>query len=195
MRLSLEEQCRAHYTSGQERIFNLALESALQQLSAEEINEYIEKDLLLYYKTYPRVLKLYEDVSPFFELIESLNMQKGLLTLGNPINQLSKLHSLGIYFRFDAIEITGNYPKEQWKPSPFLFQRLLERLEVSAEEAIYVGDDLERDSGALSAGINFYCIDRERKYTWSDHQEITFISSLEELSERVVSSQKGKPVS
>lgn len=61
---------------------------------------------------------------------------------------------------FDAVVISGEFG---WrKPHPAIFQEALRRLGVRAEEAVFVGDDLEVDiEGASSCGIDAILLDRE----------------------------------
>lgn len=73
------------------------------------------------------------------------------------------LQALGLarYFRVvsvSAIEGTG-------KPSPEIFRRTCERLEISAVEVLHVGDSLADDyDGARAAGLEARLIDREGRH-------------------------------
>jgi putative hydrolase of the HAD superfamily len=62
------------------------------------------------------------------------------------------IEQLGLVPFFDVILISGELGFR--KPSPLVFQKLVDRLEIKKEELIYIGDDLEPDIiGAQSAGI------------------------------------------
>lgn len=76
----------------------------------------------------------------------------GLLTDGPARAQRSKLQSLGWTGRFDAVVVTGELGAR--KPSGRAFSELLAGLDADPTEAVYVGDDPERDvAGASAAGL------------------------------------------
>jgi len=76
----------------------------------------------------------------------------GLLTDGPDDTQRDKLRRLGWADAFDAVVVTGAIGTP--KPDPAAFAALLESLGVDAAEAVYVGDNPERDvSGAAAAGL------------------------------------------
>jgi len=64
---------------------------------------------------------------------------------------------------FDAVVISGEFG---WrKPHPAIFQEALRRLSVRAEEAVFVGDDLEVDiEGASACGMDTILLDRRGLY-------------------------------
>lgn len=76
----------------------------------------------------------------------------GLLTNGPYVAQDSKLRALGWYEAFDAVVITGTI--EAGKPDERAFQAVLEELGVAPEDAVFVGDDVDRDiQGAAEVGM------------------------------------------
>lgn len=76
----------------------------------------------------------------------------GLLTNGPHIAQDSKLRKLGWYGEFDAVVITGTI--EAGKPDERAFQAVLDELDVSPAEAVFVGDDVDKDiQGAKEVGM------------------------------------------
>jgi putative hydrolase of the HAD superfamily len=76
----------------------------------------------------------------------------GLLTNGSVGAQQDKLDRLGIEPHFDAVAISGHL--EAGKPDERAFQAVLDELDVSADEAVHVGDQVESDvEGATSAGL------------------------------------------
>jgi len=142
------------YSKGERNlIFNQVLKHQFPLLPAEEINRYVEQELLLYYKLARRELKLYSEVIPLFRYLRKKNKKLGLVTQGHPVNQIYKLSLLNVVDYFDAIEISGFYPAQRSKPSPFLFRRILARLNTKPSQAIYVGDNFKTDIGAVKAGI------------------------------------------
>ncbi|MEF8777830.1 MAG: HAD family hydrolase, partial [Natronomonas sp.] len=78
--------------------------------------------------------------------------QIGLLTDGPGETQRDKLRRLGWEDTFDAVVITG--PLGTSKPDQRAFETLVDTLDVAPDQAIYVGDDPERDIvGAAAAGL------------------------------------------
>jgi len=111
----------------------------------------------------------------------------GLLTNGAPAFQRDKFHSSGLHHAFDAAVISGDHGIG--KPKPEIFQRLLSELEVSPEQAVMVGNSLERDiAGARNAGIRSIWIrvpgSEEPDEVEPDH-EILDLSELSELLEQI----------
>jgi putative hydrolase of the HAD superfamily len=76
----------------------------------------------------------------------------GLLTNGAPDLQREKLLNSGLEPFFDAVAVSGEH--DIGKPKPEIFHRLIAELGVGADEAVMVGNSLERDIlGARNAGI------------------------------------------
>jgi len=69
----------------------------------------------------------------------------GLITDGWLPGQEYKVKALGIESFFDSVIYTEKLGTEFWKPSPKGFEKLLADLEIDAAEAVYVGDNLEKD--------------------------------------------------
>lgn len=80
-----------------------------------------------------------------------------LVTNQTTLAQLEKLHRLGISHYFSAIVTSEEVGTE--KPNPEIFRFALDKLEVSADEAVMVGDHFKGDVlGARSAGIEAYLL-------------------------------------
>jgi putative hydrolase of the HAD superfamily len=102
-----------------------------------------------------------------------------LLTNGAPDLQREKIAASGLEPFFRAIAVSGEHGIG--KPKPEIFHRLLAELGVSAEEAVMVGNSLERDiAGARNAGIRSIWI----RVPGSEEQaEVTPDHTITELSE------------
>jgi len=73
------------------------------------------------------------------------------------VDKLLERHGLDRYF--DAVVVSGAVNKR--KPSPEIFEKALEKLGVSAENAVFVGDTVDADiEGAKSAGMKAIFIER-----------------------------------
>lgn len=68
-----------------------------------------------------------------------------LVTDGHKLVQASKIRALGLADRFRHCLITNRYGLRFQKPSPFAFERILERERCTARDVVYVGDDPSRD--------------------------------------------------
>lgn len=76
----------------------------------------------------------------------------GLLTNGAPDLQREKLLASGLEPFFSAVAVSGEH--DIGKPKPEIFHRLIAEMGVSADQAVMVGNSLERDiAGAKNAGI------------------------------------------
>jgi putative hydrolase of the HAD superfamily len=75
-----------------------------------------------------------------------------LLTNGAPDLQREKIAASSLQPFFDAIAVSGEH--DIGKPKAEIFHRLLAELDTPADEAVMVGNSLERDiAGARNAGI------------------------------------------
>jgi len=74
-----------------------------------------------------------------------------LLTDGYLPAQRLKVLALGIEPDFEAIVYTEELGRTYWKPSPVGFETLIERLDVTAEQMVYVGDNETKDFIAPNA--------------------------------------------
>ena len=107
-----------------------------------------------------------------------------LLTNGAPDLQHEKVSYFQLASYFEAIVVSGEVGVG--KPQPAIFQTVLKRLEVAPQDAIMVGDSLERDiEGAYQSGlkgiwVNRRGLPREPGYETSVYAEI---ASLDELGQ------------
>ncbi len=101
--------------------------------------------------------ELYEDVLPVFDLLRRRGVKIGLLS-----NTSRDLDTFVRHHRLDVDAWLSSVVHGKVKPSPTIFQALLERLEVGAAEAAMVGDSPEDDiAGAQAIGMRAFLLDRE----------------------------------
>jgi putative hydrolase of the HAD superfamily len=87
------------------------------------------------------------------------------------------LRSLDLYDRFETVAVSSIEGFE--KPAPEIFHRAVDRMGISAEATIHVGDSpLEDYDGAENAGLGAALIDRHDLFTDGTYRRI---SSLEEI--------------
>ena len=119
----------------------------------------------------PGARELIAQLAPSFSL--------ALLTNGAPDLQREKIAATGLESHFKAIAVSGEYGIG--KPKPEIFHHLLDELGVSPEEALMVGNSLERDiAGARNAGIRSIWI---RVPGSEEHAEVVPDHTISALSE------------
>jgi putative hydrolase of the HAD superfamily len=109
-------------------------------------------------------MKVFRDVRPTLRALVERGYTLGVVSNWEPSLTTTLAH-LGLDRHFQAIIISA--VEGIWKPDPRLFQVALDRLEVSPEAALSVGDHLARDvEAANAAGIRGVLLDR-----FNDHRE------------------------
>jgi putative hydrolase of the HAD superfamily len=106
-------------------------------------DDYVNK-LLLTYRTHNPKINLHEDAKKILPFLKE-RFLLGLITDGFHITQRLKVKSLDIEKYFDSIIYTGEKGKEYNKPSIYPFLEMLNKFNVQANEAVYVGDNVEKD--------------------------------------------------
>jgi putative hydrolase of the HAD superfamily len=111
-----------------------------------------------YLAVYEASWKLYDDVLPCLDALRGYRL--AVISNGDSGQQRRKLARTGIASRFESVVISGDLGI--FKPHPEIFERSLQELGVAAEEAVYVGDDLEADAlGAQGVGMRAIWLARE----------------------------------
>ncbi|NUQ65432.1 MAG: HAD family hydrolase [Pirellulales bacterium] len=150
-----------HFHGDRERVFNDA---------AERIGfpaEWVPELVLLFHRHTPAISLPVESADVLKRLRHSYRL--GIVTDGHGDVQRRKLSALGVVPLVDAVVVTDDLGREYWKPHPLPFQRCCERLSVDPSQAIYVGDNPDRDmAGACRAGMSAVRIRRPDGY-FRDH--------------------------
>jgi putative hydrolase of the HAD superfamily len=104
--------------------------------------------------------ELFEDALPVLEEIRRAQLKIGLVS-----NGIRDLTEFVAHHRLDVDAIVDSRSHGRVKPHPTIFEAALERLGVSAAEAVMVGDSLEEDiEGARGLGMRAILIDREDRH-------------------------------
>jgi putative hydrolase of the HAD superfamily len=112
----------------------------------------------MYLAEYEGSWKLYDDVLPCLDSLGGYRL--AVISNGDSSQQRRKLERIGIASRFDSVVISGDL--SVYKPDSEIFERSLQELSVSPEEAVYIGDDLESDAlGAKGVGMRAIWLARE----------------------------------
>ncbi len=143
--------------------FNLTSEKAL-----EIFKRYLVK--------YEQNWTLYEDALPCLTILK--NFPLGVISDGEGEQQRRKLAFTGILSFFNSIIISGEVGLR--KPHPEVFKKSAKELDLSLDEILYVGDQLEIDAlGALNAGMHGVLINRSNHI--HDKSNIINIQKLTEI--------------
>lgn len=107
----------------------------------------------IYRSHFPRI-SLYPDVQPTFQTLRKCGARLGIITDGLQFVQKRKIAALGLQELVDIIIYTDELGQEYWKPHPAAFQRAVVALGVKPAEAVYVGNDPDKDfAGPNSIGM------------------------------------------
>jgi putative hydrolase of the HAD superfamily len=101
----------------------------------------------------PRSLNLYPGAR---EAVSRLRRELaiGLVSDGDVGIQRAKLGALGLSDAFDVVVLSDAIGREWRKPHPLPFGAALTAMDVAAEEAVYIGDNPDKDvAGAVAAGM------------------------------------------
>lgn len=124
------------------------------------------------WKVFPETLRTLEELSA-----------RGLrlAVVSNWDRRLPKiLQSLELMEKFETVTVSSIEGVE--KPAPEIFARTLERMGISAEEAIHVGDSpLEDYTGAKNAGLDAALIDRHELFAGEPYCRISSLDQLLDL--------------
>jgi len=114
----------------------------------------------------PGVLRLYDDVLPVLAALQRAGCRLGIISNWNwSLNEWVERAGLTPFFEV----VVGSAYAGCQKPHPAIFQRALERMDVPAQRAVYVGDRYETDVvGARAAGLAAILLDRAGQATHSD---------------------------
>jgi putative hydrolase of the HAD superfamily len=149
-----------------DKVFNGVLNSFNIKLNNSQLIEVLGE----YYKSWSNITKLYDDVIPTLVYIHNKGIKLALIS--NTVFE-GKLHDrdlkrLGIFKYFDFIIYSSDVGVR--KPNPKIFKVALEKLRVSPDKAIFVGDRLYDDiKGAKSVGMTAILKEKE---TYTGEEEI-----------------------
>jgi putative hydrolase of the HAD superfamily len=104
--------------------------------------------------------ELYEDALPTLDDLRRRGLKLGLLS-----NTSRDLPAFVAHHGLDVDAMLTSHAHGKTKPHETIFRALLDRLEVAAEEAAMVGDQLEDDiEGARAVGMRAVLLDRDGRY-------------------------------
>jgi putative hydrolase of the HAD superfamily len=113
-------------------------------------------ELVEFFRNHRPDIELPDESREVLELLGS-KYTLGLVTDGFLPAQRLKVEALGIADYFRCTIYTEELGRDQWKPSPAGFEKLLEILNVKGPECVYVGDNANKDFIAPN-GLGFATI-------------------------------------
>jgi len=120
---------------------------------------------------------LYPDADKMLSSLKMRSLKMGVITNGLQSDVDEILPKVNLQDFFDVVVVIDTLKK--MKPDSEVFHFALEKLETTASNTIFVGDEIEADyKGAQAAGLTPYLIDREDKVK---DENINTISNLEDL--------------
>ncbi len=163
------------------------VERRLQRL-AKEVQVHLPQELAL--QAIERSIDVWHDyvtIDPAARgVLEEIGRTRSLALVSN-FDYAPYVHDLMVRWQleplFDTILVSDAVGVK--KPQAGIFEQALQRLELSPEQVIHVGDSQEDVEGALGAGIRPVWIDRDRRGRWRapDDLPVKRISGLPELLE------------
>jgi putative hydrolase of the HAD superfamily len=111
-----------------------------------------------------RHLKVFRDARPVLRALRAMDLRLAVVSNWEPSLEQTLDH-LGLRGYFEAVIVSS--VEGIWKPDPGLFALALQRLQIEADAAVSIGDNLERDVQAAEAlGVRGILLDR-----FDDHPE------------------------
>ena len=155
-----------------DRVYERLIEEYRLKLSSEELLD----DYLVHFRQHCQPFK---GMLEMLEALKNLGYNLGIITNGKTVFQLGNIRALGIETYFDTIVISEE--EEVKKPESTIFQRALERMNLKAHEAIFVGDHLINDvKGAKDVGMR--AVWKKREEETEKTKEVSIYSLLDLLS-------------
>lgn len=137
------DKLKIHY--GWVAVFDRHIEKGL----VKDGVEFPRKDFLTAILTaYKKFSVKYSFTDEMLKTLKDMNLKVGLITNGSSDVQRSKLKNLEIEDYFDEIFISGEIGIE--KPDPVIFTKMADKLSISPERLLYVGDHPINDATASS---------------------------------------------
>ena len=126
------------------------LNDNIEFISYNDRYKFIAAAVMAYHEEKVNSIGLYNDVEICLTRLKDLAIKTAIITDGVPIKQYEKILRLKIEKMFDLIIISDEIGIK--KPNPELFKYWLKKFNVKGQEAIYIGDRIDKD--IVPANIN-----------------------------------------
>ena len=140
----------------------------------------VEEIINARHRLFKRKIKVYPDVKNCLENLRKIGLKIGLVSNSSDGNLvIDELNFLKLNKFFDIIALSADFGYR--KPSKVFFEKVLEILNITPEEAIFVGDDLSVDIlGAHNVGLKAVYLNRTGVNEENINVDIT-VTTLSEL--------------
>lgn len=101
------------------------------------------KKCISIYRLHQPKISLYPEADVCLKRLQ--NYPQYIVTDGNKLVQQNKIKALGLDQRVKFYYITHRYGKKNAKPSPYCFQKICEREQVTPKEVVYLADNPNKD--------------------------------------------------
>ena len=150
----------------------------LQLVSNEKVfNRWLDKqsgtavsvpDMISVYRSHIPDIEAFPFVTPLLKSLRP-NYRLGLVSDGYLQTQRNKWNALCLDSYFEAVVFSDEFGRENWKPSPAPYNRVLAMLDVEPARSVYVGDNPKKDFvGARRVGMKSLRI----RHKWGVYAEL-----------------------
>jgi len=126
-----------------------------------------------YTKNHSDELVLYEGIKELLEVLKDKDHILGVATNAYRKSTLESLKHLGVYDYFDGIVCYDDV--DNGKPHPDMLYKLLDDLDISKEEAIFIGDGPRDEVASERANLPYIMVD----WGFTEHNDA--VRSVDEL--------------
>ncbi|MFW9866186.1 MAG: TIGR02253 family HAD-type hydrolase [Candidatus Thorarchaeota archaeon] len=119
------------------------IDANMEFVSYNNRHKYIAAAVMAYHEEKVKSIRLYEDVEECIMGLKKLFIKTAIITDGIPIKQYEKILRLKIDKLIDLVVISDEIGIK--KPNPELFKYWLKQFDVEGQQAIYIGDRIDKD--------------------------------------------------
>lgn len=170
-------------------IIGMSLPNAFETLFSTNFVEHYENFRSAYKEKYhtneEAKLPLFDDVENLLETLQQKNKKLAVATgKGRPgLDKLMRDHNMERFFEFSRTS-----DEAQSKPSPDMLQQILDYFEMSASEAIMIGDsvhdlNMAKQAGMDRIGVSFGAHDKDKL---AEFGPVAVIDSYKELLDHLI---------
>jgi phosphoglycolate phosphatase len=136
-----------------------------------------------YYKeNHKRELRLYDGIRELLDELKRAGFKVAVATNAYRNSTQQSLTYLNIIELFDAIACSDEV--RRGKPHPDMLFKILDELNLKADEAIFIGDGERDEEASKNAKIDYIMV----HWGFSDHKEDDAVGSIDELKKRILES-------
>ena len=131
----------------------------------------------IYLKSFEDNWSLFDDVYNVIEKLYNTGYKLGVISNGDFNQQTDKLKRTGIYKFFEIVTTSSEY--DYSKPTPKLYESIIQRFNIDKNEMIMIGDQVEKDViPCLSIGIDAIWLNRKEKENKENVKEIKSLKDI-----------------